>query len=122
MDDRFLNTFPFIQSEGFKVSYLTMQMDKDREMFRVGCACGDSDCDLYFFVDEDEYSRWMGIAGTVKSVVEDYENEKKTEEWKRKVERGLENGSLELSAFLMIRDREHIDSIIEVLKTLREKM
>ena len=101
-------------------------MKLDDEMYRIGCACGDSGCDLYFYINNDVDDKiqipTMGIAGKLK-IFDTEDSWFAKFNWKlRNILAIIFNDYMDVEGDIVIKDKEHVQSIIDALTDLKSRM
>ena len=92
-------------------------MEINSGMYRVGCACGDSSCDLMLMVDDESISIYSELSWNDYDYVDNIFLEKVLQIWNRikTAIRILVLGRFKLSSELIIIDEEHTKNIIRAL-------
>ena len=96
-------------------------MEINEGTYKVGCACGSSDCDLMLIVDSESINIYSELSWNDYKYMDNLFLEKIYSIWNRvkTAIRILILGRFKLSSELIIIDDEHVKNIIEILNKVR---
>jgi len=109
-------------------SYRVMKQDEysDTVIYRLGCSCGNPECDLVLEIDCDPKLHQVRLhifGNTAASIYWNYPK------WYQRLWRRFKYafhilfyGEVELHSEMLINGKEHIDSIIEVLEEAKQSI
>ena len=98
-------------------------MQRKSYYYTFGCSCGDPDCDIHFFVDNDGLSIFSKV--TCQSDVGFSDRFRWFKEFKWRVKTALNvlfKGYIESSSHLLIEDKETIESFKQALDSLKNQL
>ena len=92
-------------------------MEINSGMYKVGCSCGSSSCDLMLMVDKESINIYSELSWNDYTYVDNVVKEKILQMWNRikTAAKILVLGRLSLSSELIIIDEEHAKNIAEIL-------